>query len=235
MDKRSIDMPQNNNHNDHEPNAIERDRMERRMLTKRKSLITSALVIVVGLAVIVGMIFAIASLVGKNKKGADDTETVTVTATIAAETEAANDKETTAATQPKATTQAKDPALNNRNSSSKADDQQQDNNASSSDVSSDSSSSAGSDGGSYSSGNTLHYSASGQTSYGYDWTYSGGGGIVSVACDYNFNTHQYDFQITGLAPGTAPLTLYYNTADGVQQPVNMTVQVDSNLNVTQIG
>ena len=81
----------------------------------------------------------------------------------------------------------------------------------------------------------FEYECHGATSYGYDWTYSGGGGIVSVSCNYNLDTHQYDFVITGLSEGTTSLTLYYNTADGVQQPVNMTVSVDSNLNVSQIG
>lgn len=229
-------MPNKDFFDDREPNAIERDRMERRMQTKRKSRLTSALVIVVGLAVIVGMIFAIASLVGRNKKETNDAEPTAVTATIASETQAV--KETTAATTPKATTQAKDPALNNLNASSKSDDQQQEN-ASSSDGSSDASSQASSgasaEGGAYGSGNTLHYTATGQTSYGYDWTYSGGAGVVSITCDYSFESHQYDFSITGVAPGTTSFTLYYNTDDGVQQPVYMTVQVDSNLNVTQIG
>ena len=81
----------------------------------------------------------------------------------------------------------------------------------------------------------MHYNAYGQTSYGYDWTYSGGGGIVSIYCTYDFDTKMYDFTITGVSPGTTNVTLYYNTDDGVQQPVNMTVSVDDNLNVTQIG
>lgn len=234
-------MPNNDFHEDYEPNAIERDRMERREQTKRKSRISSILVIVIGVAVIIGMIIAIASLVGKNKKSGDE-EPSTVTATIASETQATS--ETTDATTPKATQQAKDPALNNL-SSSQGDNAQQAtlpsssssaSSSASSDVSSDpSSNNASSAGGSYSNGNTLHYTATGQTSYGYDWTYSGGGGIVNVSCNYDFNSKQYDFNITGVAPGTASLTLYYNTADGVQQPVNMTIQVDNNLNVTQIG
>ena len=229
-------MPNNDFREDYEPNAIERDRMERREQTKRKSRMSSILVIVIAAAVIIGIIVAIVALVGKNKKPAD-TEPTTVTATIASETTAA---ETTTATTAQSTQPARDPALNNIASSSNADAQQATlpdtaSSSASSDASSQTSSSSASDGGSYNSGNALHYTASGQTSYGYDWTYSGGGGIVSVSCNYDFNTKQYDFNITGVAPGTAPLTLYYNTADGVQQPVNMTVQVDSNLNVTRIG
>ena len=234
-------MPNNDFHDDYEPNAIERDRMERREQTKRKGRITSILVIVIAAVVIIGIIIAVVALVGKNKKPADTTPTA-VTATIASETQAA--KETTNATTPQSTQPARDPALNNI--SSQGDNAQQATlpasssssgsaDASSQSSSSSASSSASSAGGSYSSGNALHYTASGQTSYGYDWTYSGGGGIVNVSCNYDFNSKQYDFNITGVAPGTASLTLYYNTADGVQQPVNMTVQVDSNLNVTQIG
>ena len=223
-------------YDDHEPNAIERDRMERREQTKRKSRISSILVIVIAAAVIIGIIVAIVALVGKNKKPAD-TEPTAVTATIASETKAA---ETTAATTAQSTQPARDPALSNI-SSSQGDNAQQatlpasSSSSVSSDASSQTSSSSAAEGGSYSSGNALHYTASGQTSYGYDWTYSGGGGIVNVSCNYDFNSKQYDFNITGVAPGTTSLTLYYNTADGVQQPVNMTVQVDSNLNVTQIG
>ena len=223
-------------YDDHEPNAIERDRMERREQTRRKSRISSILVIVIAAAVIIGIIVAVVALVGKNKKPAD-TEPTTVTATIASETRAS---ETTTATTPQSTQPARDPALNNIASSNNADAQQAtlpdtSSSSASSDASSQTASSSAAEGNSHSSGNVLHYTATGQTSYGYDWTYSGGGGIVSVSCNYDFNTKQYDFNITGVAPGTASLTLYYNTADGVQQPVNMTVQVDSNLNVTQIG
>lgn len=230
-------MPNRDYYDDHEPNAIERDRMERREQTKRKSRISSILVIVIAAAVIIGIIVAIVALVGKNKKPAD-TEPTAVTATIVSETQTS---ETTGAAAPQSTQPARDPALNNI-ASSQGENAQQATlpSSSSSSVSSDTSSQTSSSAptaepGAYSSGNVLHYTATGQTSYGYDWTYSGGGGIVSVGCNYDFNTKQYDFNITGVAPGTTTLTLYYNTADGVQQPVNMTVQVDSNLNVTQIG
>ena len=84
-------------------------------------------------------------------------------------------------------------------------------------------------------GTPLHVFTTGKTSYGYDWTYSGGGGIVNVSCNYDFNNHQYDFVLTGVSEGTSPITLYYYTADGQQMPVPMMINVDSNLNVTQIG
>ena len=54
-----------------------------------------------------------------------------------------------------------------------------------------------------------------------------------LRCDYNFNAQQYDFQFYGVTPGTANVTLYYFTADGVKIPVNMTINVDNDLNVTQ--
>ena len=61
-------MPNNDFHDDYEPNAIERDRMERREQTKRKGRITSILVIVIAAVVIIGIIIAVVALVGKNKK-----------------------------------------------------------------------------------------------------------------------------------------------------------------------
>lgn len=82
-------------------------------------------------------------------------------------------------------------------------------------------------------GTPLHYNANGKTSYGFDWTYSADNGNFVLACNYNFNRQQYDFSFYGVTPGTAHVTLYYNTDDGVQVPVNLTVIVDDNLNVTQ--
>ena len=81
----------------------------------------------------------------------------------------------------------------------------------------------------------LHYYAAGETSYGYDWTYSGGAGVVSVTCNYDFASHQYDFVIMGVAPGTTAVSLIYNTGDDQQVTVPMTVSVDADLKVTQIG
>ena len=80
-------------------------------------------------------------------------------------------------------------------------------------------------------GTPAHYYANGKTSYGFDWDYSGGGNFL-LRCDYNFDQHQYDFQFYGVTPGTAHVTLYYFTADNVKVPVSLTVNVDSNLNVT---
>ena len=83
-----------------------------------------------------------------------------------------------------------------------------------------------------SSGTPYHYYAYGKTSYGFDWTYNADNSCFMLRCDYNFNQQQYDFQFYGVTPGTAHVTLYYNTDDNVQVPVYLTVNVDSNLNVT---
>lgn len=222
-----------NYNDDHRPNAIERDRMERRRQLKRKSMITNIAVIAVIAVVVIGIIIAIVALTGKNKKDDQNTEPTTVTATIASETQ-----------KPKATT-AQQPTIARADGQNDAVTSQDDdiygatepdyNNTSSSQASSSASSAESGSSSAMSTGNSIHYTASGSTSYGYDWTYSGGSGIVSVECNYDFDSHQYDFVITGLSEGTTNLTLYYNTADGEQQPVNMTVSVDSNLNVSQIG
>ena len=82
------------------------------------------------------------------------------------------------------------------------------------------------------SGTPAHYYAYGKTSYGFDWTYKADNLNFLLRCDYNFNQQQYDFQFYGVTPGTSHVTLYYNTDDNVQVPVNLTVTVDSALNVT---
>lgn len=207
-------------------NPIQRDRYERRMATRRKSMVTNIVVGVVILAVIIAIIVVAVNLLNKPKSGnTDPTDAAATTATIAQPTETS-----AAATQP---TQAAQQQDNNQNT------YQQETQAQvqySTDVQIPTQSQyTTAPAAPVSQAGVLHYSATGQTSYGYDWTYSGGGGIVSVTCNYDFNTKQYDFSITGVSEGTASLTLYYNTADGVSVPVPMTVSVDSNLNVTQIG
>lgn len=81
-------------------------------------------------------------------------------------------------------------------------------------------------------GTEAHYYANGKTSYGFDWTYDTDNSNFVLRCDYNFNQQQYDFGFYGVTPGTAHVTLYYNTSDKVQVPVQLTVTVDDNLNVT---
>ena len=233
------------NYNDrHEPNAIERDRMARRQQTRRKSMLTNVLVIAVVVAIVVGIIIAIVAFAGQKKSDTKASETTAITETIASENADIGVKTTPKsqnATQPAssapgaaaATLPSAEDSFDEQNNSGASSSQAYDDTSSSSaDTSYDDSASSGS---ASIQGNSLHYTASGQTSYGYDWTYSGGGGIVSVACNYSFDSHQYDFVLTGVSPGTTSVTLYYNTADGVQVPVNMTVNVDNDLNVTQVG
>lgn len=81
-------------------------------------------------------------------------------------------------------------------------------------------------------GAPAHYYAYGKTSYGFDWNYSADNGNFVVACNYNFDQQQYDFTFYGTAQGVSNVTLYYNTDDNVQVPVQLTVNVDSDLNVT---
>lgn len=81
-------------------------------------------------------------------------------------------------------------------------------------------------------GTPAHYYANGKTTYGFNWDYDADNGNFVVKCDYNFNQQQYDFTFYGTAPGTSHVTLYYYTSDTNKVPVNLTVTVDSNLNVT---
>lgn len=83
-------------------------------------------------------------------------------------------------------------------------------------------------------GAPLHISATGRTSYGYDWTYEDGGGIVEVGCDYTFDSEHYDFSIIGKEPGTASITIYYHTDTDHQSPITVSFTVDSNLVVTPL-
>ena len=81
-------------------------------------------------------------------------------------------------------------------------------------------------------GTPLHYYANGKTSYGFDWDYDADSGNFVLSCNYNFDQQQYDFTFYGVTPGTANVTLYYFTDDNVKVPVNMTICVDNDLNVT---
>jgi len=81
-------------------------------------------------------------------------------------------------------------------------------------------------------GTPAHYYANGKTSYGFDWTYNADNSNFTVSCNYNFDKQQYDFCFYGVKAGTSHVTLYYFTADNVKVPVNLTVTVDSSLNVS---
>lgn len=82
-------------------------------------------------------------------------------------------------------------------------------------------------------GNPAHFYANGKTSYGFDWTYDTDNSNFVLSCNYNFDRQQYDFVFYGAQPGTAHVTVYYNTSDDTRVPVKLTINVDDNLNVTQ--
>lgn len=81
-------------------------------------------------------------------------------------------------------------------------------------------------------GTPAHYNAYGKTSYGFDWDYKTDNCNFVLRCDYNFDRQEYDFQFYGTEAGVAHVTLYYNTGDNIQVPVNLTVTVDGNLNAS---
>ncbi len=81
-------------------------------------------------------------------------------------------------------------------------------------------------------GTPAHYYANGKTSYGFNWDYDADNANFVVKCDYNFDQQQYDFTFYGTTPGTAHVTLYYYTSDTNKVPVNLTVTVDNDLNVS---
>ena len=83
------------------------------------------------------------------------------------------------------------------------------------------------------SGNPYAYTAHGKTSKGgFGWDYKADSLSVFVRCDYNFDREEYNFQCFGVTPGISHVTLMYNTADDVQVPVNLTLSVDNDLNVS---
>ena len=81
-------------------------------------------------------------------------------------------------------------------------------------------------------GSSADYFANGKTSYGFDWDYSADNGNFVIRCDYNFNQQQYMFHFYGVTPGVSHITLLYNTDDNTQVPVNLTLNVDNDLNAT---
>lgn len=81
-------------------------------------------------------------------------------------------------------------------------------------------------------GTPLHFRATGKTSYGYDWNYEGGSGLVKVGCDYTFANNEYDFSLIGKAPGVGTIKLYYNVGDSTKASATINFTVDEHLNVT---
>ena len=232
-------MPDRNSFDKRELNAIERDRMARRQQLRRKSMITNALVVAVVLVVVVGIIVAIVAFAGRKKPATKASETTVITETIASDAD--KDKGSDAAKALIATeagSASSQPASTLPSAEQNNDDNDNDSSAQTSSQSASSSADAGtgSTGGSGSAstqGGALHYTASGYTSEGWDYTYNYDPSYVTVSCSYS--NGQYDFAIQGVSEGTTTLTLYYNVDDATQAQETMTVYVDSNLNVTQVG
>lgn len=82
------------------------------------------------------------------------------------------------------------------------------------------------------SGTPAFYYNYGKTSYGFNWDYSADNANFLLRCDYNFSNQQYQFGFYGREAGVAHVTLYYFTDDNTKVPVEMTVTVDADLNVT---
>lgn len=82
-------------------------------------------------------------------------------------------------------------------------------------------------------GTPLHIYANGKTSYGFDWRITTDNKNYVITCNYNFDRQQYDFIIYGTEKGVSNTTIFYNTADNVQAPMAVTLNVDSALNVTK--
>ena len=194
------------------------ERMERRKKLHEKSLITSIIAGVVIVAALIAIIFVVVALVSKHQPEAQpvSTEAATEQPTLYRPTEQP------ATASPTDTVQAPTAAAYSTEAqplteAPAATSQQEQGTATPAEQ------------------GALYYYANGSTSYGYDWTYSGGGGVVSVSCTYDFSSAQYNFLLTGVAPGTAQLSLVYYTADDQPVTVPMTVSVDENLKVTRVG
>ncbi len=228
-----------------EMNAIQRDRMERRRNTRRKSMVSTAIFAVVVVAVLAAIIFGVVALVNKNKSNTEPTQAATVSATIAsgaAPTQpAATQLPSTNADlqKPQATVAANpaDPAWQTGETTG-SDNSQQETTASGSSTSSQ---------GSYinddnvyidrnhpapkKTGESAEFRFNGAVDGNFYWNYDADNGNIVVSCDYDFTNQQYIFHFYGAAPGVSHVTLYCSD-NGVTVPIDLTVNVDDALNVT---
>lgn len=231
-----------------EMNAIQRDRMERRKNTRRKSMISTTVFIVAVVAVLGLLIFGAVKLLGSNKDNNNNAVAAdtTVNATIASGTvPAATQAQGVPSTQPSATSPTGQPVNPTSPSQYSADPAWQTPTESGSDTQTP----AATENGSYinddnvyidrkhpapeGTGNSVQLPISGQVDGDFYWTYDADNGNCSVACDYDFANQQYIFHIYGASPGTTNLTLYYSD-NGSTQSQNVTISVDDNLNAALI-
>lgn len=204
-------------------NKANAERRERRERSRRKYMITNSMIGILIVAVIVGVVVLVVFLVNKNRPATDATAPAVVATEQA--TQKVTEAPATAApietkqptTQPQIPTQAQQQQA--------ASEAQQATNTTATGAAAPDASKA----------SVLHYYANGKTTEGYNWDYTGGAGVVSINCTYDFTKQQYDFTVTGVAPGTTSFTLVYWTGDNQTVSVPMTVTVSDDLTVTQVG
>ena len=225
-------------------NAIERDRYDRRMATRRKGMFTNIIVIGVIVAVVIAIIVVAVSMGNKNKT-ADTEPTVTATVsqtTAQASTQQPSQGSSSAPTQSaqggsgqpqtQAGVQYSTDSLTPTQSSAQQPSEQSGGSSveeiNGEQVYIDKKHTAPEN-----TGSSGYYTAYGSSPEGgFNWNYDADNGNFTVACNYNFDQHQYGFTFYGVSPGTANVTLYYYDTAGNWTPVNLTVNVDDNLNVS---
>ena len=233
----------NDSYDNDNMNAIQRERMERRRNTRRKSMLTTGVFVGAGVLLLAGIITAAVLALG----GKDNNPTVaptTVTATIASEA-----KSTGATTATQGATQSSQQTGQNATLPPQALStdapvvQTSTEAANQTPASTSENDSYINDDNVYidrnhpapqNTGSSIDYSVYGAVSGNFYWNYSADNGNCTVACDYDFTNQMYIFHIYGASPGTCNLSLYYSD-NGVTNTASMALSIDSNLNVTQIG
>lgn len=76
------------------------------------------------------------------------------------------------------------------------------------------------------------FTATGKTSYGYDWDYRADSTAAKISCTYDFKTCKYTFKAVGQYAGVTNAVLKYATIDGKWHNVPIRFTTDKNLNVT---
>ena len=76
------------------------------------------------------------------------------------------------------------------------------------------------------------YTATGKTSYGYDWDYRADSTAAKISCTYDFKTNKYTFRAVGQYAGVTNAVLKYATIDGKWHNVPIRFTTDKSLNVT---
>ena len=230
-------------------NAIQRDRMERRKNTRRKSMISTTVFVVVIIAVLGALIFGAVKLLSKdNGNTAAVPSDTTVNATIASGTApAATQAASSPATQPAATTPtgqvvtptapsryATDPAWQTPTEAGGQTPETPAPTERRSYINDDNVYIDQNHPAPEGTGNSVQYTVNGAVEGDFYWNYDADHGNCTVSCDYDFTNQQYIFHIFGASPGTTNLTLYYSD-NGSTLSKSLTISVDNSLNATQVG